>query len=849
MVGRFRHFGSAPAVIVGGEAGLATVSFEELADAAVNLGAKLATRGIGKNAPVAIIGPNSTAWVGCFWSVMVAGAVAVPLDAKASDAELAQMIVRAGCRIAFMPPSRVERLREILPDCELLPLEFEPHPSAAGSMALPHADDADTAVIVYTSGTTGTPKAVPLSHRNLLSNIEALLAEGLVGAGDRVLLPLPLHHIYPLTVGLLTPFASGTAVILAENVSGPQLVSVLTSSGATILVGVPRLYAALASNIGARLSRASPVFVRVAISASGWLRRRAGVFIGSFLFRGVRARIGPSLRLLVCGGAALDRDDEEMLLDLGWEVLTGYGLSETSPLLTFNRRGESRAGTAGRPVLGTELRIAPADAEGVGEIEARGPGVFGGYLDDAAASRAAFTKDGWFRTGDLGWLDGQGYLHVVARRTETIVLSTGKKLFPEEVEAAYTPNPLIKEIAVLAHEGTLVALVVPDFEALRAQGASRLVDRVRDALANVAASLPSLFRLSGFAITREPLPRTQTGKIRRHLLPPLYARALEGRKPAEAPVLSAEDRVLLANPAAATVWDWLQGRFPNRRLDLDTSPQLDLGIDSLGWIDLTLAMQQTLGIELNDFAVARILTLRDLLRETVAAARPEATRSRAPTRPPFAAPFGFFAAFAHLMLHVAIRFTMRLAFRIRAEGLERLPNDPFVLCSNHASFLDPFAIAAALPYGRIRRLYWGGWTGVLFDTRLRRAFSYIARVLPVDPDRTPTSSLMRASAVLARGDSLVWFAEGERSRDGRLANFRRGIGVLVERVPVPIVPTRIEGAFAAWPRTRRWPRFGRITVRFGVPLDPAKLLRSASGPNRHQKIADDIREALARLNG
>jgi long-chain acyl-CoA synthetase len=562
----------------------------------------------------------------------------------------------------------------------------------------------------------------------------------------------------------------------------------------------------------------------------------------------VRAQIGRKLRLLVCGGAALDPGVEERLLDLGWQVLTGYGLSETSPILTFNRRGASQIGSAGQPLAGTEIRISAPDADGVGEIEARGPGVFSGYLGDEAASTAAFTGDGWFRTGDLGCMDGDGYLHIVARGRETIVLSSGKKVFPEDVETAYASVPNVKEMAVLARGGDMVALVVPDFDALRVHGATRLLDVIRDALANRAGSLPGHFRLTGFAIAREPLPRTQIGKLRRHLLPDLYARISEARPAMQPPVFDPADRTLLSDPVAASVWEWLQARYRGTPINLDTSPQIDLGIDSLGWIDVTLSLQRSLRIELTDAAIARIVTLRDLLHEAVAAARSEVSATEfhpVAVRPPSDGPI---VAALHYLFFILIRCLMRLAYGVRSEGVGRLPDEPFILCPNHTSFLDPFAVAAALPYRRVRRLRWGGWTGQLFGTPARRTFSRIVRVLPIDPDRAAASSLALATGVLSAGHGLVWFAEGERSRDGGLTRFRPGIGVLVERTHAPVVPVCIEGAFTAWPRGRTLPRFGRIRVRFGDPLKPDVILGDARDPDRHQKIANRVRDALERMS-
>jgi long-chain acyl-CoA synthetase len=190
---------------------------------------------------------------------------------------------------------------------------------------------------------------------------------------------------------------------------------------------------------------------------------------------------------------------------------------------------------------------------------------------------------------------------------------------------------------------------------------------------------------------------------------------------------------------------------------------------------------------------------------------------------------------------------MRIAFRLQVVDANLLPPSPFLLCANHASYLDPFAIAAALPHRRLRDTYWGGWTGLLFANRWQCLFSRVARVIPVDPDRAMITSLALASVVLARGKNLVWFPEGERSLDGRLLPFRQGIAYVLERNPVAIVPACVSGAFEAWPPGTRFPRRRPITVRFGAALDAARLLAVANGQPRHECIVESVRDAIAQL--
>lgn len=833
-------------------------SFAKLEDVSARLAAGLAQRGVAPGDSVGLIAPNAPLWITAFWSIVAAGAVAVPLDAQNDDDELVRMIETGDCRVVFTTAAAAERLRRIAPRCRTVILDRD-RDSAAGEawrslLAAPEIDfpavaATDPAVIVFTSGTTGAPKAVPLTHRNLLTNVLALA--GIVGPGDRALLPLPLYHAYPVTIGMITPLAFGCGIVLPAGVSGPELLAAMRRGRATALVGVPRLYTALLDNVRrgiAAQSRPVAAVLRRLLAFSQWACRHGAHWPGKILLWPVRRQLAPDLRLLVSGGAAVDTDVEAALNALGWEMLTGYGLVETSAMLTFNPPGASVPGSAGRPVPGMEIRLANPDADGVGEIEARGPSLFAGYRNDAAKTQEAFSADGWFRTGDLGSIDNKGYLHIVARKTETIVLADGKKLFPEEFETAYSTAPLVREIGLLGVNGALVGLVVPDLAAARDAGALRLGDALRESLAAKAQSLPSYARLSGFAIAHEALPRTQLGKIRRHLLPALYQAARRHEAGPGAPELSAEDRALLARPSAAAIWRWLQRRFPDRSVRLDTILQLDLGIDSLGWVELTLALQRDFGIVLREQEIARIVTVRDLLREATQAHEGEQSAALAAAESDWLAPLSPLLNLLRTLGEALLRPIIRRAFRLRVEGLDRLPaNDPILICPNHVSYLDPFVLGAALPRERLRRTYWGGWTGVAFNTPLHRFFSRLAHVIPVDPDRAAATGLIMGRLVLERGWNLVWFPEGGRSRDGKLQRFLPGIGALVEKRAVPIIPVYIDGSFAAWPVGQKFPLLRPITVRFGKPVFPTALPAAAAGRSQEEKIAAAVQEAVAAL--
>jgi long-chain acyl-CoA synthetase len=581
------------------------------------------------------------------------------------------------------------------------------------------------------------------------------------------------------------------------------------------------------------------------LAASIAVRRYTRLRIGRWLFRSVRQRLGGALELIGCGGAKLPSELAWQLEGLGFRVLTGYGLTETSPVLTFNSPRHARLGSEGRPLPGVELTVSGEGSGTPGEILARGPSVFSGYWNDAAATAAAFTADGWFRTGDLGRIDADGFLHIVGRSKELIVLADGKKFFPEAVEKQYAESTLLREIGVFERGGLLAAVVVPDEEGVRRRGALREASAVREELEDISARLPSYQRVTSYQIVRSPLPRTQLGKLRRHLLPGLFDGAVIER-PSEPAALADDDRALLATPLGAEVWRWLRERYPESKLTLDTSPQLELDIDSLGWVALTVEIERRFAVALRAERLAHILTLRDLLREVEAAARSGAAPE--PAAPPYSPPGPALRALG-AVLFVLARLLVRIALRPTVGGVEQLPRGPALITPNHVSYLDALVVAAALPWPRLRRTYWAGWVGVMHASAFRRLVSRAAQVFPVDPDRDLAAAVRTARELLDRGYDVVWFPEGRRSPTGALQHFEAGVGVLVQGVEAAVVPTAIAGTFDAWPKHRRWPRPARVRVAFGAPLHIAGEMPPADVRTSLERAVRRLLEALCAAPG
>lgn len=847
LLSSFSPAGDGPAILDLSRDQVTTTTRTALFRQAGRLAAGLRNAGLEQGDRVAVIAPNSAEWIISALAALHAGAVVVPVDIQMPVDELAHVLTDCTPRFMLTTTAVRERIREPPAGCRVYRLDAGDDEAddwtqllAAEPCSAAGAPD-DPAALFYTSGTTGPPKGVPLTHGNLSSNVEALCSLELVDHADRIAVPLPFHHVYPFTVGILTPLTLGAPIVVPRSLVGPQILRALQQGEASVMLAVPRLlealWAALEDRVSGHGRTASSVFhglLRVSMLA----RQHLGWRLGRYLFAGVHRRLAPDLRLVVAGGAALSPDLGRRLQGLGWNVATGYGLSETSPILTFNPPRRPRLDSAGEPLPGVELAIDDGGSgSGRGEILARGPNVFAGYWHLPDKTRKVLDAGGWFHTGDRGELDRDGYLYLHGRGSAMIVLSGGENVDPERIEEVLVGADEIREAGVLEHDDRLAAVVVPETAVVRKQDGEALRTTMERAVGEATRALPSHHRPGHVRITLDPLPRTRLGKLRRHKLQALFTdlETSEAPEAAATPLspdsMAPEDQQLLSDPSAASTWQYLARRFNDRRLTPDSLLAQDLDLDSLSWIELTLALRDRTGIDLDDAAIGRVETVRDLLREAAGAATGgEAGRtlpdeladpagSLGPDQEAQLAPATLPRRAAGLALLGCARLIGRLVLRVEVSG-SIPPGGPYLIAPRHLSAIDPLLLLRVLSRRRLESLYWAGWTGLLFAGRLSRWFSRIARVLPIDPGTAPRQSLILAAACLQRGASLIWFPEGRRSRDGRLQPFRPGIGLLLRAQPVPVIPIWLEGTRAVLPPGRVLPRPGRVRLVVGDPVTP-----------------------------
>jgi long-chain acyl-CoA synthetase len=899
IVDSFADRGDKPAIVHFIKKGKTSLTYKELFNRIQRLAGGLQEHGLKQGDSVMMLSGNSPAWIIAFLSVLYCGGVAVPVDSQHGDDALQHIAEDCGAKWVFTDARGSDRLHKLLPGkrWKMFLLDREDGDRSwrellgrkHGERAFAHRED--QAVLFYTSGTTGMPKGVPLKHRNIMSQLDALLNElKVLRPNDRLLLPLPLFHVYPLDLGLLAPLSMGLPVLMPRSLTGPEILRALNEGKATVLIAVPRLLRALYSAIEKKFhtSKVLGTVFDGMINVSGVMTAVTHANLGKTLFSPVHRRFSPTLRLLCCGGAPLDPKLALKLRALGWDVTVGYGLTETAPLLTVRTSDNFDLASVGKALPGVDIRItkrrleeeeetakkskktsdSETDQENVftgkeGEVEARGPNVFDGYKDLPEKSEETFTDDGWFRTGDVGYLS-HGNLRITGRANTTLVLEGGKKIHPDEVEEKFAKQSGIREIALLQIDRKLVALVVPS---LKSTGGKEVDQSVSNALNVVSAQLPRYMRITDFAVSREPLPRNTLGKVKRHELAPRYQKAKAAGKggakektgPQSIDEMSAEDRSLLSDPVATQAWEWLAQRFADASITMDKSPSLDLNVDSMEWMNLTLELREATGVELTDEAVGRIDTVRDLVQEVVQAAERGDQITGSPTKEPekfidkkqkkWLKPLNAWQSGLAQFLFYVNKFFMRLFFNVQAIGLDDLaPNQQYVFTPNHASYIDAFAFAAALSYDQMRKTQWAGWAGIAFGNPIFSFLSRLAQVIPIEAKQSLMSSLALAAGVLKRGNNLVWFPEAERTLDGKLLKFKTGIGMLLENSTVAIVPVYLDGTREAMPPGAALPRPCQIRVLFGDPVMAEQLAKEGDGRVTNECIAKALHDRVEALS-
>ena len=768
-------------------------SYTDIWESAGRIAAMLQAQGLTKGDRAIIWGPNCPQWVVALFGCLRAGVIAVPIDLRSPREFVENVASRVEATLSFVSRVTPSYHAELgIPE-----IDFEDLEPLSENMPAPRSMNIgpdDLAEIMFTSGTTGDPKGVMLTHRNITANLASVVQVAAGKESDRLMSILPLSHMLEQMGGLLVPMHSGANITYPTARQATVLFRTMKERRVTMMVLVPQLLDLFMKGIEREVRRQG----KEAVWAK--LMKVAGVApfpIRRVLFRQVHKRFGGNLSFIFAGGAPLDPTLGEWWNLLGVSVIQGYGATETSPVITCHAQSSPRYDSPGPPVPGVEVKIADD-----GEVLVRGENVTQGYWNAPEATAASF-QDGWYMTGDQGEFDGEGNLLLKGRKKDMIVLPSGLNVYPEDIESMLVKHESVADAAVVGlprESGTEIhaALIMSD------------AGQASDAVAWANGRLAEHQRVRGSTVwPDEDFPRTHTLKVKKAILTEFLLSDSGAESEANARVPAPQD------------WPSLEGLIAEiaevsvAQIDNDKTLDGDLDMDSLKRVELLSAIEQELGVYLEESAMERSITVGALAKMVDEGSRTPQERSFVRWGMSW-----WCRPLRGLIQRVFIFPVLRLLYGFRVTGESQLESiqGPVLFAANHCLRLDNGLIIKAMPLRHRRRLAIAAWEELWSNFAYRITHPLIGNGFPFSKEGAVRESLENMGRILDDGWSVLIYPEGELTVGGPMQPFRGGTGLLAVESSLPVVPVKLDILKIGSPTD--FPLFGRgdVEVRFGSPI-------------------------------
>ncbi|MCR4592820.1 MAG: AMP-binding protein [Bacteroidaceae bacterium] len=788
---------------------------------------------------IIVFSENSEGWIYAFFSIWQQGGVAVPVDASSTVSDFSYILRDCTPHGIWTSRHNVPVVEQALKETGLsIPFYvienvMEQHPDAARQLPdrLPWAEldvpyNQHVALIIYTSGTTGSPKGVMLSFQNLMANIKGVSQDvRIFSRTNRTMILLPLHHVLPLMGSVVAPFWTGGGVAICPSLTAPDLMDTLCRGKVAIVIGVPRLWQMLYGGIKKKIdSNAITAFL---FRMCAFFRSRT---FSRFVFSSIRRKMGGHVKYFVSGGAALSKEIGEGLKIIGLDVLEGYGMTETAPIICFTRPTDIRPGCVGLPLPGIECKLIN------GELCAKGPNVMLGYYNRPEETAAVIDKDGYLHTGDLATIGKKGHVTITGRTKEIIVLSNGKNIEPSEIEYKLEQyDYYVKEVAVMQDNDLLRAIVVP-----QSPWASLLNDTQvevalkREVIEPYNRSVVNYKKIMALTVYRGELPRTKLDKLQRFRLQAL----LEACRTSQ-PVRTEDPEPDMEEYRIIKQYIEQEKKVPVKP---SSHVETDLAMDSLDKVGLQGFIEHTFGMRLVVDEMASFANIKEMA-EHVASCKTKVeveevdwysllNENVSDLRIPQASclfPF----------VNKCFKLFFRVYNSLRIHGRIQIPaKGPYILAPNHQSFVDAPVVLSGLTWRQIKSCYFFA-TEQHVKSKFRRALADRNNTIIMEQAHLK-ESIQKLAQVLKKGKNIVIFPEGSRTHDGELGDFKLSFAILSKELNIPIIPVCIRGAYEALPRHRKYLYPRHIEVHYLPPVIPTSDIT-------YQQLADKVKQAIQKV--
>lgn len=815
-------------------AGERNITYTQLLDY-INLFSKYTPQGKGNK--TLVFSENREGWIYAFFSIWQNKGVAVPVDASSTVSDVLYILNDCRPQCIWTSKERLNVAREAvqesgLPIQILLIDDYEQAvcPAREGKMYIQEdgiftADNQDMALIIYTSGTTGSPKGVMISYANLYANCHSVTVDvHIFDETRRTLILLPLHHVLPLVGTVIMPILAGGGVAICPTLSGPDIMNTLVSGKIAIFVGVPRLWTTIYLGVKKKID-ASPV-ARTLFKLCEWAKSPK---LSRIIFKAVHQKLGGNLIYCVSGGASLDTEVGCGLRTLGITMLEGYGMTETAPIISFTRPGDVIPGCVGKPMSTVKVKIVN------GEICVKGPNVMLGYYNRPEETAQVIDKDGYVHTGDLGYLDELGRIHITGRSKEIIVLSNGKNIQPAELEFKLEKyDQYVKEVAVTQDGDMLRAIIVP-----QETWAANLSDaEVEEKLKRLVIepynrTVVNYKKLMSLFVYRGSLPRTKLDKLQRFKLKDLIKDA------GKTEVLTTEKLQVNETPEMKILREYIE---EEKKLTVKPTSHIetDLAFDSLDCVSMEGFIERTFGVQMKSSTFAQYANVQEIA-DYITQHKTRSEVENTDWNAILASDTSNLSIASTWRIHTKVVRMMHRYFEkhnnLKVNGVENIPLEgAFILAPNHQSAIDGNICTAGLSTEVLRNTYYYATEEHIKGYPLQLMARHNNVILM--QHHNLKDSILRMAKVLKQGKNLVIFPEGARTHNGQIQAFKKTFAILSKELNIPIVPVRIEGAFEAMPRGTRHLGKNKITVTYLPVVKPEP-------EDTYQQLSDKVRNAIS----
>jgi len=750
-----------------------------------------------------ILMENRPEWIYTYFALWDKKAIPIALDSTSNGKEILYVLEDSGPKFIICSDETEKNVKEAVSmydKGQVSIINVDSHSIdetkmdiiKKGDFELENPEGDSIATMLYTSGTTGSPKGVMLTFNNLSSELEGLEKKNLLEPSDQILALLPFHHVLPLTATVLIILKYQASIVFVKKIASKEILEALDKNNVTALVGVPRVFKLFYDGIKQQIDSkfiTRTIYKLMTKIKSFKIRRK--------VFAKVHEKFGGELTFIVSGGAKLDPEIGEFYETLGIYVQEGYGLTETSPVIAVNTRKERKIGTVGKKLDNIEAKIVDE------ELWVKGPIVMKGYYNKPEKTAEVITEDGWFKTGDLASIDDEGYITIRGRRNSMIVLSNGKNIDPEKLEnkVIEKSKKLIKELGVFGHNDKLVAIIVPDLLECRKQGITNIKAYIKNIVEDYNLTVHNYEKILDYKLYEEELPKTRVGKLRRFMLPELYLKTNVKKKKVEEP----------DNEVYRLLKDYIK-KLKGIEAQPEENLELEIGMDSLDIVEFFAYVENSFGIQLDEEKFSEISNLKSLSeyinekatkiesgevdwKKIIEAAPPVEEKNRWATR----------------VLRPLFDLTIKLYFRLKRVDRDKLSNKPQIFVSNHQSFIDSLVLGSLLPAGILYNTIFLAIDWYFKKGILKLLVSH-GNVVLIDINKNIKKSVEEIAGNVKAGKNVLIFPEGARTKDGKVAEFKKVFAIIAKELNVDVQCLGIKGAFEAYSRYMKFPKPKKIEV-------------------------------------